>query len=199
MAGEAWRLDPITCTELEDPYLASDGITYSKTSIETAMAMDEWHRSPVTGEVLRPLCYKNVVIAQLLVNSNRRVKDTAHAPLLLYDCSALPDNGGSIAWTFPKLCTAQMAAFKMKWKLDADEVSVDDAITITVRVLTDAGGLLWLMHPPAAEEMWDDCIDVAKLLNMHKMVANPWCLTTAVLRVGDVCTTVESQWMKAHS
>lgn len=192
-----WRVDPITHTELEDPYLASDGITYSKRSIQTAMQMDAWHRSPITGEVLRPLCYKNTIIAQLLANTTNLMESTA---LALYDDDddEMPENGGRITWTFPKLCTAQMAAFKMKWRLDEEEH--DGEISLSVRVLPDASGLLWLMHPPSTEEMWDDCMELAKLLSIHKLVANPWCLTTATVFInGHLHGSVESQWLLVHA
>jgi hypothetical protein len=194
-----WRLDPITHTELEDPYLASDGITYSKTSIQTAMQADAWHRSPVTGEVLRPWGYKNSIIAQLLANSSHDSSGCG-GPLLLFDedmeGAGLPENGGRVTWTLPKLCTAQMAAFKVKWKLDEE---VDADISIGVRVLPDASGLLWLMHPPSTEEMWSDCLELAKLLSIHKLVANPWCLTTALICInGHLHSTVEQQWMSVQ-
>lgn len=182
-----WDLDPIFLTKLENPYLASDGITYSKASIQQAMCADPWHRSPVTGEVLRPLCYRNTLIAQLLEEEN----EEDESPLRLYDSKGkIPENGGIITWTLPSLCTPRIAALKMKWDLEGQ-----DTLTLTAHVLRDAASQDWLMHPPPAEEMWSDCMELAQVFNVHKSVPNPWCITHATFADG---TTVEDKWLLAN-
>jgi len=217
---DVWRNDPITCTELEEPYLASDGITYSRRSIEQAMLADAWHRSPVTGEILRAKCFRNYLIDDLLratatatgkatvaasgssdsdsKNNNINAPHVRNAEtIFIYDerVNPLPENGGEITWTLPYLCTPQIASFKMKWKLDDDDKYVHLPLQLTARVLRDATGMDWLMHPPPPEEFWDDVLEIAKMFNVHKAVTNPWCLSTA--RLGSV--SVEEQCFKLYS
>ena len=205
----AWRDDPVTCTELEHPYLASDGVTYSRHSIERAMQMDPWHRSPVTGEVLRPKCFRNSLIRELLdrdlgmgtgtgSGSDDDDDDDDETSIFIYDAvnTPLPENGGEISWRLPLLSTVQVATFKMKWYLDDnDSDSKEVPLQLTVRVMRDAGGMHWLMHPPPPEELWDDMLEVATVFNVHKAVGNPWCLTTAVLGK----KTVEEHCIEMHA
>jgi hypothetical protein len=185
-----WYDDPISKTKLQDPVLTSDGVTYSKDSILMAMRADEWHRSPVTGEVLRPHAYANTLIKDLLREGNEEDEDADHVTVLWEPCddaAPLPLNGGVITWTLPELCSSQVAAVKLKWRLD----TLPHPLSLTVRVLRDAMGGEWCMHPPPAEEMWDDCLQLARAFNVHLSTLNPWCLTTAVFGHG---VTVEQQW-----
>ena len=186
---EDWKNDPVSHTVLEEPYLASDGITYSKETLEAAMAADPWHRSPVTGEVLRCRCYHNRLIQQLLGGSKNKL------PCMnLYDAKndPLPENGGTITWVLPSLCSPRIAAFKMKWGLEDEGIDVVP-LALTARVLRDAGGMDWLMHAPPPEELWDDMLEVAKVFNVHRAVPNPWCLSSAILG----SDTVEACLLKA--
>ena len=177
-----WKHDPVSGTVLEEPYLASDGITYSKETLLAVVRADPWHRSPVTGEVLRPQCFPNHLIQQLLASAPKHGCSLAPTLCLtLYDPAhtPLPENGGEITWRLPSLCTPRLAAFKMKWGLD--EACADAPLSLTARVLRDASGLDWLMHAPPPEELWDDVLELAKVFNVHRAVPNPWCLTTATL------------------
>ena len=188
-----WRNDPISKTELEDPYLASDGITYSRHTLEAAMKADPWHRSPVTGEVLRSLCYRNNLIQQLMILEATPSAQLPRTQLQIYDPASnpLPENGGEITWVLPSLCAPKVAELKMKWRLD--EMYATTPLVLTARVLRDATGMDWLMHPPPPEEMWDDILELARVFNVHKAVPNPWCLTSA--RLGK--ETVESHLLHA--
>lgn len=183
-----WDLDLVFLTKLEDPYLASDGITYSRESLLAAMQADPWHRSPVTTEVLRPMCYRNKIVADLLGEEGGRCSDDV---LTIYNENELPENGATITWTLPSLCTAKVAAVKMKWNLDEVE-----SLSVTAHTLRDTASVDWLMHPPPAEEMWNDIVEFASIFNIHKCVPNPWCLTTAKLNHSH--RTVEEQWFASH-
>ena len=113
----------------------------------------------------------------------------------MYNSAAdpLPENGGEITWVLPLLCTPKAAELKIKWKLD--DAYVNTPLTLTARVLRDASGMDWLMHPPPPEELWDDMLELAKVFNVQKAVPNPWCLTSA--RLGN--DTVETQLLKAYA
>jgi len=188
-----WKNDPVTThTVLEEPYLASDGITYSKDTLLAIVKADPWHRSPVTGEVLRHHAFPNNLIQQLLGGDWEAMPRIA-----LYDHDPLPENGGTITWVLPSLCTPRIAAFKMKWGLE--DVCGDAPLALTARVLRDAGGMDWLMHAPPPEELWDDVIDFAKVFNVHRAVSNPWCLSTATLSAGGTVEDCLLRSIKNHS
>lgn len=180
-------IDPITSCELEEPYLASDGITYSRDALLHVMRSDEWHRSPVTREVLRPLAYPNVLVADAM---GQRLQDPTE-PLVLYDSKApIPINGYQFTSTLPTVPSSVFETL-VHWQLDET-----DKLTITVTAFRDSAQTMWLMHPPPPEEMWHDAIALAAAFGLDKLVSNPWCLTTATLSTG---CTVEDQWRAARS
>ena len=189
-----WQNDPISCSLLENPYLASDGITYSLETLKLAVQADPWHRSPVTGEVLRNLCFPNTLIMHLMDSSAGKKREKQASSVSLFDplLDSLPENGGEITWVLPSLCTPQIAAFKMKWKLE--DKYVDKPLALTARILRDSSGIDWLMHPPPPEEIWEDVIEIAKVFNVQRAVPNPWCLSSAKLG----SKTVEMQILLAR-
>lgn len=183
-------IDPVTKDTLDDPFLASDGETYSRDTLLQCVRTDPWHRSPVTYEVLRGAAYRNVFIATLL-GASVTTPDTLH----LFDdedaaaaSAALPD-GRTITWTVPALLPARDTMVRRRFGLP------DEAFTVTAVVRRDSGNLDWLMYPPAAQEMWADIVALASVVGADKATANPWCLTFARLQTG---RTVEAQWLLAR-
>ncbi len=180
-------IDPVTKEPFEDPYLASDGETYSKATLQQCMAADPWHRSPVTYEVLRPAAYRNVFMATLL-GEDACSPDT----LQLYDAAAAPppEEARTVTWRLPARLSAQGTLVRRRFGLP------DAPFAVTAVVWRGAGDTDWLMHPPAAREMWDDVLALSALVGATKATANPWCLTFAQLDNG---RTVEAQWLSART
>lgn len=182
-------VDPVTGETLEEPVLASDGETYSKRSIELAMAADGWKRSPVTREVLRNIVYANAVAKRVLQHPSDVVPTK---PIQIYDpgACAVPASGRNITWSLPAHLGAADTMVRRRFGLP------DAAFTVTATLLRDEAGNDWLMHPPCAAEMRHDILALAKLVGAARMVGNPWCLTWAVLNTG---ITVEAQWISART
>ena len=182
--------DAVTGDVLDDPYLASDGETYSRATLIAAMAFDPWHLSPVTREVLRDVAFRNCLVGDLLAGAASGT--TGPASLTLYDRKAAPawTDGWEVTWKAPPRMSATHTLIRRRFALPDGEW----ALTAVVR--NDAGGLQWLMHPPAADTMRADILDLASVVGVHKTVCNPWCLTWAVLSTG---RTVEEQWVFART
>lgn len=183
-------VDPISKEDLEEPYLASDGETYSLQSLRLAMEADPWHRSPVTYEVLRDVAYLNTLVAAY------DEQDVSHLPgcVTLYErgASDRSTHGRQVTWHMPELVSASETLVRRKF------MAVDAAFSVTATVTRTAGNVDWLMHPPAFAEARKDILDLAAVLGVNKAVANPWCLTWATVTYGGTTTTVEDAWIHAQ-
>jgi hypothetical protein len=85
---------PITLAPFTLPVLASDGETYDAPALLAAMAADRWHRSPVTGAVLRKWAYGNAVVAAAL-----GLPGVPMTPLPLWADADAPSPDKAITWT----------------------------------------------------------------------------------------------------
>ena len=133
--------DPITLDTLTLPVLASDGYTYSLPSLQEAMAADAWHRSPVTGEILRQEVFANTLIADLLREPpllNMRLKMfPLHSPE--------PPDAFFICFKCAEVLDAADAAIRREWALPAK------AIELCIRARKDGATRdLIAAHPPCA-------------------------------------------------
>jgi hypothetical protein len=182
---------PITLDVLENPVLASDGETYSEAALVQAMQADPWHRSPVTGEVLRRVAYPNTFVAALLIGQNTNLDcKVPTSGVELFAARSLPPDGRLVTWTVPALLSAKDTLVRRKFGLP------DEAFSVTAAIKRDSStGLDWLMHPPAYAQARADILDLARLLGVQHSVQNPWCLTLAKLDTGK---TVEDIWTAAH-
>lgn len=182
-------VDPVTGEQLEDAYLASDGETYSRTSLETCITCDVWKRSPVTREVLREYAYPNLFVDRVLNVSRFGV---SLLPLKLYTFAetALPTSGRQITWSLSGYLNAADTMVRRRFGI------ADGPFTVTATLLRDDAGNDWLMHPPCIEDMRNDVLALAKLVGAYRMVCNPWCLTWAVLHTG---STIETCWLTQHN
>ena len=187
--------DPITHERLTSPVLASDGITYSRDALMAAMAHDPLHRSPVTGEVLRPIAIRNRVVEPFL---NADADADADAEIELWPPCAR-------ACPLVCECTFRLAtqpspeAADVLLRLGLDSVMGRDCSRLAFHVQAlPAGAGMVLVHPPAPEELWDTCLALASALHIRGTFRNPWCLAGATITVGATTLgTVESLWLRA--
>ena len=171
--------DPITKEVLVDPYLASDGETYSRTSLVKAMAADPWHRSPVTYEVLRRVAYYNAFVGEVLGGGGST--DCCPKVLALYpEARVAPTRPGSreVVVRMPELLSAEDTMVRRRVGLP------DAAFEVRTIMVRDGAGTDWLMYPPCAADMREDVLAFAKVVGMHKVVQNPWCIGGAEVTVG---------------
>lgn len=180
--------DHLSLDTLRNPVLASDGETYSKDMLLAAMAADPWHRSPVTGEVLRAHAFRNRAIEALLGEPPERDDGV----VVLYDRDAAPPDDAFV-WTYhvPRVLKADDTLLRRAWGIPDEAFSV----SFTVRQLPRH--TYALMHPPCAEEMRADALRMAALLGVDKQVVNPGSLTTGV--VSTTGRTLEEHWMAARA
>jgi len=167
-------VDPVSLDAFFMPVLASDGHTYSADSLAQSMAADPWHRSPVTGEVLRATLYPNLFVAEYLGCEPGRGGD------MFTECGSgnirdLPLDGELRVLSLPVVLDVARARIRCLLDLPADT-----ATTLTLRLRRAHGGLV-LMHPPCANNMQEGTLAVAKLFGLDGDVANPRCLATAVI------------------
>lgn len=114
--------DPITLDVLVQPVLASDGHTYSENSLRAAMAADPWHRSPVTGEVLRPLAYPNCIIAQAM--GGPQLQPAVPVTLFTDVCATLLPPHHVVSVTLPRLLDVKGTATRRALGLPDAELVV---------------------------------------------------------------------------
>jgi len=178
-------LDPITLEPYARPILASDGETYSLDALLEAMRADPWHRSPVTGEVLRQWAFPNQLVAGFTAC------EPCMAPEMLFADDHLPDDGRELSWTLPVLVSAAEAVVRRLWRLPVASVR------LTARVRRDHNGSDWLMHPPCALDMKEDALELGRALGIHRAVQNPWCLAGAELQLpGKRAEDLEAWWVQ---
>lgn len=199
MDGDTMLTDPVTKEILCDPYLASDGETYSRDTLLKAMAADPWHRSPVTYEVLRPYAFPNKFVAdilQALYGSVHTCPNTGGLGLQLYEpCAGAIPGARNITWHMPKLLSAEDTIVRRRFGLP------DTGFELHAIVHRDVAGMDWLMFPPCAVDMRADVLALAKAVGASKMVQNPWCLSGALVRVDSSShqKQVEEWWIAAKT
>ena len=176
--------DPITMEPLVRPVLASDGITYSAESIVAAMAADPWHRSPITGEVLRQLAYPNTFVAQYM-----DVEGEA-SPVQLYDAADWPVDARVSCFTLPISASAEECLVRANWKLPIQPIVLQVVLRRTE--LNE----WWVMHPPPAVNAEADFRALGAAFGLN-FARNPHCITTAnfVFQSPERVVAVESWWL----
>ena len=188
--------DPISLDTLTLPVLASDGYTYSLPSLQEAMAADAWHRSPVTGEILRQQVFPNVLIAALL----------GEAPLTGVSLKLFQLHG-------PDPPDAFHARFKCAAALDATDAAIRRewalpalAIELTIRMRKDARAhTLVCAHPPCATAATPALERLLRLFGIAGAVQSPTHVATALLSYEDemrekqVHITVEAAWLASQN
>lgn len=164
-------VDPITLGDFVAPVLASDGYTYSMDSLKTAMEVDCWHRSPVTGEVLRPKVFSNVIVANHLgipaastLDVLRLFSDTGEL------CQRQSEAGGR-QWTFslPRTLQADAAVLRVRFRIPAEA-----RVILKVRVTIDNRGQVCCMHAPCAFNLQDRVLQLLDLFGIRSMFPNPY-------------------------
>jgi hypothetical protein len=188
-----WARDPITLTCVVDPYLASDGQTYSLHSLMQAMTCDPLHRSPVTGEVLRDVAFFNAFVAALVPTGAAGPPKPA---MRLYDrhacfaqtaagChddeSAMQELVTTVTVQAPLRMSVAASVQRLRWRLP-------EQFSVTYHVIGRK-----LVYPPAFANAVDDVKLLARVLGIDSSVTNPECLTWAMLSTG---TTVEEHWAR---
>lgn len=181
-------MDPVLLCTLEDPVLASDGYTYSFTALCRAMDADPWHRSPVTGEVLRPDVYSNGIAWELLNVLHSGTEDapgmsgkmSPKSARVIFSRESVPPNTASkFVYHSPRrFCGNDEVTVTAQWRLP-DEFSI-------VMFMHDGR----VMHPPAAREAHEAVVALAK--SLHLNVPNPECLAGAMLTTSGM--TIEEHW-----
>jgi hypothetical protein len=192
-------LDPITREALQDPVLASDGVTYSFETLVAAMAADPHHRSPVTREVLRPVAFRNP-----LANTLRGLPPgSGPGEVVLWPSEtprARPPDVFVQTVTLPTAPTPALAAALVRVRLDDVHACPGALVAITAEFTVDGTGTRWLMHPPPPEEAWNTCAALAHAVYGRGTFANPWCIAGAEVAVhmttpvGCTRASVESFW-----
>lgn len=182
--------DPISKEVLEEPYLASDGETYSRTTLLAAMAADPLHRSPVTGEVLRPLAYRNIPVEEFLGGSGRP------RDLVLYQVRdhalTLAQSHRALVFLLPEVLPADDIILRRKWGLP------DMALEVRAAYRRDQAGNKWLLYPPCVQEARADTLQLLVMVGGGGVFANPWCFTGADIRWRTGSVTVEDAWRIKH-
>ena len=180
-----WFTDPITLETLECPVLASDGMTYSLTSLQAAMAADPWHRSPITQDVLRPYAYPNAFVAEYMG------VDTVPNAVRLYDDDARPPvDARIVTLTLPVGVSAEEALVRAAWKLPIE--------TVTLRAVLRRSELneWYAMHPPPLIDAQDAFTNLGIVFGLG-FAKNPACITSAVFVFGTGTMTTEA-WFIEH-
>ena len=179
--------DPITLEKLVCPVLASDGITYSLESLQAAMAADAWHRSPVTGDVLRDQAFPNGFVADWLDII------TVSAPVCIYTSAPrLPVDAREFTLTLPVAIGAEECLTRSQWQLPIQPVS----LRVTMR-RTELGE--WFaMHAPPALNAFSAFSALAMAFGLG-FAKNPAHITDAMLTFDGLNqpVTVE-QWFLQH-
>lgn len=167
-------IDPVTLDVFDMPVLASDGYTYSLSTLQQCVQADPWHRSPVTCEVLRPWVYPNAFVASYLDVPPGEACELFEAcgPETIAD---MPADGELRVLHLPVRADTDRARARCTVGLPADSVS-----TLTVRTVRTHTGLV-LQHPPCPNNMQDLYLAMAKAFCLVGEVANPKCLSTAVV------------------
>jgi len=186
---EAMNLrDPISLDDFTCPVLASDGYTYNADTLLTSMESDAWHRSPITGEILRPLAFPNRLVSEWVGCI------PVHEPVCLYDTDACPPDGREVTFGLAQVLSCEDEITRHGWFLPGGA-----PISLQVTLRRDGPTRRdVLMHPPCPDVMRDDFTKLAGLFGIDRMVDNPWCLTTARLTVNGTCSSVENWWLQKH-
>ncbi len=171
--------DPVTLEPFVQPVLASDGHTYSIESLCKAMDADPWHRSPVTGEVLRPKVFSNVVVANML---KVPVAPALTATRLFSDSGELTfaqSSAGGRQWCFslPRALHADAAAVRVRLRIPADAT-----VVLRVRVLVDSRGNVTCMHAPCAVNIHDTAKNLLDMFGVRGFISKP-NLANAILEI----------------
>ena len=210
-----WR-DPITQDRLKSPVLASDGVTYSRAALVVAMGHDPLHRSPVTGEVLRPLAIRNTVV-EPFVHADDDADDAHEDEVLLWqegqEATATAAPGAAQPSPLVLQCTFRLPVqpspetADVLLRLGLDSVVGRDCSVLAFQMQAlPTGASMVLVHPPPPEELWDTCVALAGALHIRATFRNPWCLSGAVVLLADTrdgrlpprrLGTVESLWLQA--
>jgi hypothetical protein len=182
--------DPITLGDLVAPVLASDGYTYSLDSLEKAMEADCWHRSPVTGEVLRPKVFSNVIVANHLGIPAAPVVDTLRLFTDMGELTPRQSEAGGRQWSFslPRTLQADAAAARIRLKIPAES-----RVVLDVRVCVDNRGHVSCMHAPCAFNLQDSVSQLVDLFGVRHVLPNPY-LANAILNVDGKKYLVE-EWL----
>jgi hypothetical protein len=193
--------DPITHERLVSPVLASDGITYSRAALVAAMTHDPLHRSPVTGEVLRPTALRNRVLEPFLIGNDDDDDDDGDGDgdeVLLWPPCVAP-SPLVVECTFRLSAQPSPEAAGVLLRLGLDTVVGRDCSRLAFHVqAVPAGASMVLVHPPPPEELWDTCVALASALHIRGTFRNPWCLAGATVVLGaSPLGTVETLWLRA--
>jgi hypothetical protein len=189
--------DPISLDTLTLPVLASDGYTYSLPSLQEAMAADAWHRSPVTGEILRQEVFPNSLIAALLGES-----PLVGVPLKVFPKhSPSPPDAFFVQFTCGMALDASDATIRREWALPSR------AIELSICVRKDARTRkLVCAHPPCAAAATAAIGRLLCLFGTASAVLAPTHIATALLSYDEldahgqtarVRITVEDAWLRA--
>lgn len=175
---------------LTEPLLASDGYTYNASTLVRLMDTDEWHKSPVTGEVLREWAYPNVLVSQHLGCA-------VMPPMRLYTDvdTVLPSTGKPFILGLPTELSAEDEIARHALRLPAEPI-----VFMAKLSKSGPGQRHVFMHPPCPEAMRADTRALAILFGYDAFVTNPWCVSTAVLQFGSSRRlTVEAWWLRVHA
>jgi hypothetical protein len=199
-------VDPVTREPLARPVVASDGVTYSLETLLAAMRADPYRRSPVTGEVLRPLAFRDRIAEQVVrlgakpphhqpkaeAEDTAEFEDTAEPnAVVLYDDAPPADDAAVHDVQLPERFSAALSA--VLERVGLDEVGVP----IRLRVVTHKR---CIMHPPPVEEAWDACLALCDAVLGPGAVLNPWCMGGARVTAPGLArtiATVEDAWRSA--
>ncbi len=214
---EVLGMDPITREPLQDPVLASDGVTYSCLALLAAMKADPLHRSPVTLEVLRPTGFRNRVAYEWLRAGAAPGLGPGPGPLpasvqaaaevMLFQPeqawplhSGVPPAAFSVQVTLARHPTAEVLGALLAAGIDpGDGGDGGPSLVLTMLASRDGGGVAWLQHPPPPEEAWDVMEHLGRSLVGKTAFGNPWCVSGArVARGAHYLGTAEELWLRTR-